>query len=350
MMSRLMIAGVALGSSALATESSHVILSSTQSSKTVQLVAKKYEPITEQRPYQTTCSREVHDHDETSCSTVDRQSCSGGGTVCSAEDDQVCNSQGCTTIQRMSCRTEPESCTSTPETSCSSTPVYRTETYSCTEYETVVVGQRLVKTFNHTIEVMIDRPEVLAGQELKLAVNANDADVGLSLQSSFNTYLLTVEKKKISESDAGTEATISTRLTIKVDFPVPSLNQILTSSIQNLELTYSGIRFDLKGLADLSKHLNINVGLVQQRRIFRDLVLFSGTIDSSTLSLKASGDDLRVSIPVGKMDLNGLNSKKHDLRISVSFKKPTLEILNAPDLSEVLSKKIEAGLQSVHPE
>lgn len=118
-----------------------------ESAVPVQLVSlsnERYEPIYAQEPYQTTCSREVFSHHESVCRTVSDTVCQGGGEVCTTEQDSVCNSSGCTSVPRRVCHHTPQTCTEVPRQVCESRPVYVTELYSCTQYRTVVVGQRLV--------------------------------------------------------------------------------------------------------------------------------------------------------------------------------------------------------------
>jgi hypothetical protein len=53
----------------MAASSAFVELSSSAATQSVQLKDEKYEPIYESQPYEDTCSREVFDHTETTCST-----------------------------------------------------------------------------------------------------------------------------------------------------------------------------------------------------------------------------------------------------------------------------------------
>jgi hypothetical protein len=334
---------------AQASEMAPLELSLQAISQSVKLTDKKYEPIYESQPYETTCDRQVFDHTETTCSTTSVEHCSGGGTVCEDEPDQVCNSQGCTSITRRSCHKESESCSSTPSISCTDQSIYRTEYYSCTQYHDVVVGHRLVKTFYHDVEVVMENPELLKNQNLKINVIANESSVYLKLSNSFTSHLLVVEPSKISDSNNSTEQKLSQRLVIKAAYSMGVLNHLLSTKIEHLELNYSGIRFDMNSISELSKDLNFRVSLVQQRKILKDLVLFEGNIDSSILSLAGAGQDLKVMIPLEKMKLMNLKSKKYNLNVSVSFKKPSLSILNDADLSEVLKCQIKGELQMVYP-
>jgi hypothetical protein len=330
----------------MAASSAFVELSSSAATQSVQLKDEKYEPIYESQPYEDTCSREVFDHTETTCSTS--TSCSGGGTVCTDSPDQVCNSQGCTTITRRSCHTESESCSDS--TSCSDRAIYRTEYYSCTKYRDVVVGHRLVKTFYHQVEVVIEQPAILQNQKMKIEVIAQHGSVNLKLLSAFSSHLLIVESEKLSDVNTSTEQKLSQKILIKTGFSTEVLNQLLSSKIENLELHYSGIQFDLKGLAELSKDLNIELFLVQQRKLIKDLVIFDGTIASSALSPVVSGKDLKVIVPLEKMELSYLKSKRHNIEVAVSFKKPNLKILNDTDLSAILKHQVKGDVESVYPQ
>ena len=185
---------------------------------------------------------------------------------------------------------------------------------------------------------------------MKIDVNAHEGSVALKLQSAFTSHLLVVEAQKISDANTSTVQKLSQKIVIKTGFSVEVLNQLLGSKIENLELHYSGIQFDLKGLAELSKDLNIEISLVQQRKVIRDLILFDGTLESSKLSPVVSGKDLKVIVPLEKMELYGLKSKRHNIEVAVSFKKPNLKILNDTDLSAILKHQVKGDVEGVYPQ
>ena len=328
-----------------ANEVKQVELSLNSASKTVQITDQKFDPIYESQPYETTCEREVLDHTETSCSDV--QSCSGGGTVCEDSPDQVCNSSGCTSISRRSCHTESESCSTSQ--SCSDHPVYRTESYSCTQYHDVQVGQKLVKTFYHTIEVVMEDTDLLKNQSLPLNVMVSEGSAMVKTINPFTSFLLLMESKVVSDDNSSTEEKISQRLTIKKGESGDSIKQILNGKMEKLKLTSSGIGFNLTGMSDLSKDLNISISLVQYRLIFKNRTLFEGLIQSSDLPTTVAGKDLVVSIPVEKMKIGYLNSKKHNLNVSVSLKATGLPMVNEADFSKAFQVQIQDHQEKVIP-
>ena len=335
--------------SANAAQVSQVELSASAASQSIQMMDQRFDPIYEDQPYQATCHREVYDHTETSCHNTSDRVCHGGGEVCSTSSDQVCNSHGCTTIPRRSCHQSSESCTSVPRRECSDHSVYRTESYSCTKIHAVQVGQRLVKTFQHNVEVSVDRPELLQGQRLVIAVQANENQVSPALVSSFSLNMLTAEVIKVSDVDSATQESITSKILVHVDVSTAAIGKILSSTVQDLALSSAGIRMKLPGIAELSKDLTIAVNLTQRRTLFGSKTLFDDSIDSASLSLVAQGEDLMVVIPLDKMQIDQLKSKRHSLSISVSLKRPALRVLNNNDLSVVLDKKLEGALSDVVP-
>lgn len=334
---------------AQAGSSSQVELSAAGALQTAQLSDQRFEPIYQQQNYQDTCSRQVVDHVSTTCSTVSSNVCHGGGEVCTTQNSQVCNSHGCTTVPRRSCHSSPRTCESVPRRVCSDHAVMRTEHYSCTRTRTVQVGQRLVKTFQHNVEVVIDRPELLQGQKLTIALNANEASVSASLLSSFALNLLTVESQNLSNSDSGSNQIIGTRIIVHVDAATQLIGRILMSSVQDLALHYSSINFKIAGAAELAQSLVINVNLSQIRPIINDKTIVSQSINSSELSLVAQGGDLIVALPLEKLGAGGLKSKRHNLSVSISIKRPSLSVLNTRDLEVILNKKLESSLSGVYP-
>ncbi len=353
MMFRVLITVLSLGFIAVAEASqvSQIELSEGAASQSLQMMDQKFEPIYEEQPYQDTCSRDVLDHMETVCSTTNDTVCHGSdGQVCETENDQVCNSRGCTTIPRRVCRQEQRVCEVVPRRSCSDHAVMRTEYFSCTKYRTVVVGHRLVKTFHHNIEVLVDRPELLQGQRLVISMLARESAITPTLVSSFALNVLTVESQRVSVSDQGASAILVTRILVHVGVSTSVVGKILTSSVQELKLYSSAVTLKLPGLAELAQSLMIRVSLSQHRDLWSDKGLFDGSLASASLAPVVEGDSLRITIPMSKMNLSSLKSnKRHNLKVSVSLVRPSLPILNENDLSALINKRLEAALSKLTP-
>jgi len=334
--------------SAHASQVSQVRLSANAAEQSIQMTDKTFEPIYENQPYQATCSREVLDHMESVCSTVSDNVCRGGEEVCTTQADQVCNTHGCTSVPRRVCSAGPQVCQSVPRRVCNDQAVMRTEFYSCTQYHDVVVGQRLVKTFQNSVEVSVDRPELLQDQALTISLLARENAVTPTLVSSFPLNLLTVETQTTSTSDNGAIAMLATRITIRVGESIATLNQLLSSSVQELALSPSSITLMLPGVASLVNELSLNVSLTQHRAIIADKKLFVGTLDLAGLSV-TQGGGIRVTLPLAKMNLSSLASKRHNVSVSISLKRPSLSILNEKDVDAVLNKKLEATIKDITP-
>ena len=336
---------------AQASQVSKVELSGTAASQSIQMMDQKFEPIMGQVPYPDTCYREVYDHTETVCSTESDQVCHGGGEECTTESDQVCNSHGCTTIPRRVCHQTSQQCESVPRRVCSDRAVTRTQAYSCTRYRTEQIGQRLVKTFQHSLEVAVDRPELLQGQRLVISLLAREDSITPTLVSSFSLNMLTVESQ-VSKSDSGSTEMIATRMMVHVGAPTSLIGKILSGSVQDLSLSSAGISLKINGVNELSQDLMIAVNLTQYRFLsflIKDKTLFKDSIAIADLSAVAEGDSLNVNIPLSKMNIVQLKATRHNLSVSVSLKRPELSILNSTDLAAVLNKKLEASIANVTP-
>jgi hypothetical protein len=324
------------------------VVSSAQPIASVQLVDQKFEPIYEEQPYQATCSREVLDHVEAVCVTSNDQVCSGGGRVCRQVRDQVCNDRGCTPIHREVCEDQPRSCTNVPRRSCSDHPVYRTDYYSCTRYRTVVVGQRLVKTFQHQVEVVLDNPAAAGAQALQLQVSANQGQIGVQLISSFADHLLHQQIQDLGQTDSGDVVQIRKRIVITHGISGAIARQILSSSIADLKLGFEAAKFRIVNGAALAPHLKLAIRIKRNRRIGGDSTLYDGTQLSSQLGFVGQGADLQALIPLQRLGIEGLSSKRHDIELSISLN--VANVLNTADFGAAAGKVLEANLKGINPE
>lgn len=350
MMFRVLLAALSIASipSAQASQVAQVELSSNAGLQRIQMMDQKFEPIYEQQPYTSTCSREVLDHMESVCSTVSDTVCHGTeGEVCTTQSDQVCNSRGCTNIPRRVCHQEHRVCNVVPRRVCSDRAVMRTEFYACTRYRTVEVGQRLVKTFQHNVELAVDRPELLQDQKLVLSLLARQDSISQTLVSSFNLNLLTVEQQLLGDSDIGGNEVITTRILIHVDASTASLGKILSSSVQELNLSRSNVSISIPGLAELSNALEIHVRLVQNRLI--DKHLANITLNVAEVAT-VQGDSLKLDISMAKLRVQKIKAgKKHNLNVSVSLKCPSHTVLNTRDMAAILGKSLDGSLTNAIP-
>gem|GEM_PF-2627218 len=336
---------LALHGQALADQSAQVTLTAQDSSKIIQITDQTFEPIYSEVPYDATCSQQVVDHTETRCETTSDTVCSGGGEVCSTTNDSVCNSKGCTTVPRRSCRSTPQSCTSVPRRSCSDYNVYRTEYYSCTKYRTEVTGHKLVKTFNHQIEVSLAQPEAIGAASLQIEVDVSQDTVRAKLSSSYAQGLLNYQVSNVSESDGGSVLNSSKKIVISSGLSAEILKEIASSSLQNLALGHNAIRFELPGVADLAQNLKIAIKLVRNRAIFGDKTLYNSSVASSKLGLTTAGADVKALIPFQKLGIKSINSLRYDLAVSVSLDDGN--VLNIADFSDLFAKKLSASFVKI---
>lgn len=199
--------------------------------------------------------------------------------------------------------------------------------------------QKVEVSDDHQVEVELDRPELLNGQRLVIALQNEESHLNPKLLSSFSLNMITVEQKN--------ESGKKTTLMVHMGVPTSVIGKILTTSIQHLELHSDGIHFDLPDLADLKDQLMAKIELVQQKRIYSDEVIFSGEMEVGARS-SVSGESLKVNIPASELSSQSLASKKFQLKVSVYLKAPKLNILNSEDLSPIFERRIEENLYGAY--
>lgn len=333
---------------ALASNSADAFLSQSQRTQLIDIMDQQYEPITEQQPYQATCSRQVLDRHVTRCTTVNVTSCSGGGQVCSTRSDTVCNSSGCRTIPRRVCSNRPRVCHTSPRQSCNTYPVYRTDHYSCTQYRTVVVGQRLVKTYNHTVEVILDDSVQLAEKSLLIKVLANQNHVTAALATPFTDALLPYSIEVVGQSDSSAVQDLAEKVVIRA-IDAKKIKEIQTASIEGLELGYEAFKFKLKGGADLADLVNMKVELVRNRKFWFDKTLIDDVFDAASLGLVSRGEDVEALVPLQKLGVDDeLTRFRYDL--SVSLKLKAVQALNSNEFAEDFNRVISKDLNKTYAE
>jgi hypothetical protein len=321
-----------------------------ESAVPVQLVSlsdERFEPIYAQEPYQTTCSREVVSHHESVCRTVSDTVCQGGGEVCTTEQDSVCNSSGCTSVPRRVCHQTPRTCTEVPRRVCESRPVYVTELYSCTQYRTVVVGQRLVKTYRHQVEVRMEDPSAFAGQRLRLVVHAREDALSVDLISAFPGGLLLKSIEKVRRQDSGDVESITSRVLVRRGLSAEALRKIQGGALSGLTLGTSAVRFDLSGMEGLENALSIEIRLKRAPKMFFKTTLFEGEVSSSGMGWVSQGDAIRAVIPFQKIGVHGLSKKRHEIRVGIRLNPES--VLNQRDFREEFDRRIEGSLEKAVP-
>ncbi len=330
-------------------ESAEVSMSAANSSQTIQLMDQRFEPIYETQPYETTCSRQVLDHTESVCNTVSDSVCSGGGESCETVNDSVCNSSGCTNVPRRVCHTTPRSCVDVPRRVCHDQNVFRTDYYACTQYRQVVVGERLVKTFHHQIEVMIADPSILGSSTINLQLTAAENTISARMSNSFSGGLLSYETSIISESDSGSFSNRVERITVKLALSRTVLEKIGTASLERLELGRNAFRFEVKNAADIADHLSFSIRLVRNRSIFGDSTRYDGTQSAAQLGLVGQGGNIQAIVPYQKLSTESVGNNRHDLTLSIKLNPGSAPLLNAFDFQGQLDRKLEQRLSKAKP-
>ncbi len=308
---------------------------------------QRFEPIYGQEPYQTTCSREVFSHNESVCRTVSDTVCRGGGEVCRTEQDSVCNSSGCVSVPRRVCHTEPRTCAEVPRQVCEARPVYVTQYYACTQYRTVVVGQRLVKTYQHQVEVRLEDPAAFAGQRLRLVVHAREDVLSVDLISAYSDSILLKSIERVRHQDVGDVESISSRIVIRKGVGAETLRKIQGGVLLGMELGTSAVRFDLSGMAGLESVLKVRVNLKRAPKVFFKTTLYEGEVNSSRLSWVAQGGVIRAVIPFQKIGVEEISRKRHEIRVSIRLDPES--VLNSRDFSSEFDRRIEGSLEKVTP-
>jgi hypothetical protein len=343
----LLIMRLLVSSEALAQDQGVVRLQAGVPVQLLNLQSEKHEPIYGEEPYTATCSREVLSGYQSVCHTVSDQVCQGGGEVCTTEQDSVCNSNGCVQVPRRVCHSTPQTCTDVPRRVCENQAVYSTEYYSCTRYRTVVVGQRLVKTFQHQIEVRAEDPASLGASELRLGVRADEASLKVALLSSFSEALLSHSVEKVREQDVGDRVMIVSRIVIRRSLSAAQVRKLNGATLSNLVLDRSTIRMDLDGLSELSSNLVLSIRLKRTPKVWFHSTLYEGEVSSASLRGVGQGEVLKLAIPLSKLGVEELSKNRHELKVQVRLDQSS--VLNARDFEAETARRIEGILEGVKP-
>ena len=317
-----------------------------QPSQIISLKDDRYEPVYDQVPYQATCSREVFDHYETRCHTEADSVCHGGGEVCSTENDSVCNSHGCVSVPRRVCHQSPRSCTSVPRNVCQQYAVSRTDYYSCTRYRTEVVGQRLAKSFQHQIEVVLDASSGFDAGMLDVALQINEESVAANLRSSYPGAILNYRVDVLNRSDSNDGVNLSERVVITKGLSSEQARTILNGAVSGLELGHQAIRFQIENEAQILSALKIRVKLVRNPKLWASTTLFDGDLSASSLGLVGQGQNVNAVIPVDKLGVDEIGSKRYDVSVSVSLDPG--KVLNPRDFEGELGKRLEQSREKIY--
>jgi hypothetical protein len=350
----LFVALVTIQSAALADQSANLEVSASRPVSSIELTDQKFEPIYGEEPYEATCSREVYSHHENRCHTETDQVCQGGGQVCRTVNDRVCSSRGCADVPRRVCETTPRTCQSVPRRVCVQVPVTRTEFYSCTRYRTVVVGQRLVKSFEHQIEVVLNDSHLFAPllanashSKLVVSVNINEASLDARLVTPLPSHLVHYQILDLAREDQGEVLSLRKRVVITLGMPVAQASKILSSEVKDLELGFDSAKFKLTQVADLAPSIGLELKIKRNRRIGGDSTLYHQTVALQQLNLVAQGEDLNVQIPFERLQIESLSSKRHDIEVGARLK--LAPVLNRHEHAAILDRLVSDRLKGVFP-
>jgi hypothetical protein len=230
---------------------------------------------------------------------------------------------------------------------CENQAVYSTEYYSCTRYRTVVVGQRLVKTFQHQIEVRAEDPASLGASELRLGVRADEASLKVALLSSFSEALLSHSVEKVREQDVGDRVMIVSRIVIRRSLSAAQVRKLNGATLSNLVLDRSTIRMDLDGLSELSSNLVLSIRLKRTPKVWFHSTLYEGEVSSASLRGVGQGEVLKLAIPLSKLGVEELSKNRHELKVQVRLDQSS--VLNARDFEAETARRIEGILEGVKP-
>lgn len=333
----------------LASQSTQTTLNAQTAVQTVQITDQKFNPIMGSVPYETTCDRQVVDHMNYRCYNEPRESCSGGGEVCETTNDSVCNSHGCTGVPRRSCHQSSGSCHTVFQNVCRNEAVYRTETYSCTRYHTVQVGQTLAKTFNHSIEVSLSQSlqSALAGTTLSVSVNATENTVTARLTSSFPAAILDYAVMPLSSDQGVTVQNSSEKLVIDLGLSAALAKKIDGVTADSLELGSEAFRFNLQNAAGLDKYLTFGIILTKTPSIWFPTTVYDSRIGTSLFDFVIEGQTLKVLVPYEKLGLSSIGGNKYSLGVSISLNAG--KILNPGDFQTELNKSFDLNIAKSRP-
>ena len=335
-----------LPTQSFADTTSQLNLSASNATQTVQVTDQQMAPVYGTQDYQTTCSQQVLDHYDTECHDVSDTVCTGGGTSCQDVSDTVCNSSGCTPVTRSVCSTDPQTCTPVTRSECDQEPVYVTQTYACTQTETVITGYTLVKTFNHTIAVSVANAGILAAGDLAVTLNISQGNVTAVLSNSYTAALLNYTVAVTNNADSSTVANLTETVVIDVAANGAALTAFAADTNLGLAIGTSAVRISIPGAADLVNVLNFNVRIQKHYLLWFPTDLLNKSFDSSTLGLTTQGADIKADIGLGKLGISNLsNSTQYSVWVTATLK--TGNFLNAADFSAAISKSLTNSLDKV---
>lgn len=336
-------------SASFASQNAQTTLSAESATQTVQITDQKFDPIMGSVPFETTCDRQVVDHMDYRCFNEPRESCSGGGEVCETTNDSVCNSHGCTGVPRRSCHQSSGSCHTEYQNVCRNEAVYRTETYSCTRYHTVQVGQTLAKTFNHSIEVSLTPAlqATLAGTTLSVSVNATENTISARLTNSYPTAILDYAVMPLTNDQGATVQNSSEKLVIDLGLASALVKKMDAVTADTLELGSTAFRMNLQNAVGLEKYLSFGITLTKTPSVWFPTTLYDSHVGSSLFDFVIEGQSIKVLIPYEKLGLGSIGGTKHSLGISVTL--AAGKILNPADFQTELNKRLDLNVVKTRP-
>lgn len=265
-------------------------------------------------PYDSTCTREVAD---------------GTRNVCSAGRTE----RRCRKISGVG-----EECWDVTEEVCSDETVYRTETYSCTEYRRVVDY-----VYDHSVNATVDVVKTLRSKNYDL----NNCKFGVNLADTAETYYARCMEAIVKVNVVSRHETMNganKERTIKLDldfFDISGLNA-LKNGLADLSFSKGIVTFvtsDLEGLTNFK----MNLKLTRNRLLLKDKVVFNRELKASDMTIaKLEGGKAKVSVNLAKIGASIDSTKKHTLNLGLSALKPVdvKGSINTPKLENSLSSSI----------
>ncbi len=265
-------------------------------------------------PYDSTCTREVAD---------------GTRNVCSAGRTE----RRCRKVSGVG-----EECWDVTEEVCSDETVYRTETYSCTEYRRVVDY-----VYDHSVNATIDIVKTLRSKNYDL----NNCRFGVALADTNETYYARcmaaiVKVNVVSRKEVMSGANKERAIQLDLDFfDISGLNA-LKNGLNNLAFSKGIVTFVTSDLENLS-NFKMNLKLTRNRFLLKDKVIVNRELKAGDYTLeKLAGGLAKVSVKLAAIGGDIDSTKKHTLNLTLSTVK-AVDVkgsINTPKLENSLSGSI----------
>jgi hypothetical protein len=209
-----------------------------------------------------------------------------------------------------------------------------------------VVGQRLAQSFNHQIEVVLDPASDFGSESFAVSLQISEESISARLQNSYSEALLNYRVEVLNRVDANDLVTLNERVVITKGLDRDRAQQILSGAVSGLELGHSAIRFQIENEAQLLSSLNIHVRLVRNPKLWASTTLYDGTLSASNLGLVSQGSTVNAVIPMSKLGVDEIGSRRYDVAVSVSLDSGL--VLNKQDFAGILDKRLEQSREKIY--